>query len=71
MIGQHAPAATQLLARKLAMAMNPGALRILAGAGHMGPTSHTGTVVEMTVEHIAASDPTAAWRQTVHTRLVA
>ena len=59
-IGQHAPAATELLARKLAMVINPGALRVLTGAGHMGPTSHRDVVVKMMIEHIASSDPTAA-----------
>lgn len=71
MISQHAPAATELLARKLATAMNPGALRILAGAGHMGPMGHSESVVEMILEHIAASDPTAAWYQTLSTRQAA
>jgi pimeloyl-ACP methyl ester carboxylesterase len=71
MIGQHAPAATELLARKLAAVMNPGALRVVAGAGHMGPTSNHDTVVKMIIEHIAASDPTAAWYQLPLTRQAA
>jgi pimeloyl-ACP methyl ester carboxylesterase len=61
MIGEHAPLATELLARKLSVVMNPGALRVIAGAGHMGPQSHSHIVVKMIIEHIAASDPTAAW----------
>jgi pimeloyl-ACP methyl ester carboxylesterase len=59
MIGQHAPAATELLARKLAVVMNPGSLRVVTGAGHMGPMSHSDVVHKMIIEHIAASDPTA------------
>jgi pimeloyl-ACP methyl ester carboxylesterase len=65
MIGEHALLATELLARKLSAVMNPGALRVVAGAGHMGPQSHSDIVVKMIVEHIAASDPTAAgWYRT-------
>jgi pimeloyl-ACP methyl ester carboxylesterase len=71
MIGQHAPAATELLARKLAVVMNPGALRVVADAGHMGPTSHSDVVVKMIIEHIAASDPTAAWYRTPLTQQAA
>jgi pimeloyl-ACP methyl ester carboxylesterase len=61
MIGEHAPLATELLARKLSLVMNPGALRVVAGAGHMGPQSHSSIVVKMIIEHIAASDPNTAW----------
>ena len=60
MIGQHAPAVTELLARKLAMVMSPGALRVVADAGHMGPMSHADVVVKMIIEHITASEPTTA-----------
>jgi len=56
--GEHAPAPTELLARKLAMVMNPGALRIVSGAGHMGPMSHREIVVKTIAEHIIASDQT-------------
>ena len=71
MIGQHAPAVTELLARKLAAAMNPGALRIVAGAGHMGPTSHSNVVAKMIIEHIAASEPSAPWYGTLLTQQAA
>ena len=57
MIGQYAPAATELLARKLAVVMNPGAVRVVTGAGHMGPARHSDSVIKMIIEHIAASDP--------------
>jgi pimeloyl-ACP methyl ester carboxylesterase len=60
MIGQYAPVATELVARKLAMVMNLGALRVVVGAGHMGPMSHSDVVAKMIIEHIAASDPSAA-----------
>jgi pimeloyl-ACP methyl ester carboxylesterase len=59
MIGQNAPVATELLGRKLAAVMNPGALRVVEGAGHMGPMTHSDLVVKMIIDHIAASDSTA------------
>ena len=64
MIGEHAPLATELPARKLSAVMNPGALRVVKGAGHMGPQSHSNIVVKMVVDNIAASDPSAAWYRT-------
>ena len=64
MIGETAPLATELPARKLSVVMNPGALRIVKGAGHMGPQSHSNIVVKMVVDNIAASDPSAAWYRT-------
>jgi hypothetical protein len=44
------------------MAMNPGAIRIVQGAGHMGPITHRDAVVRMTVQNIEASDPMAWYR---------
>jgi pimeloyl-ACP methyl ester carboxylesterase len=58
MCGEFAPAPTALLARKLAVVMNPGALRIVPGAGHMGPITHSESVVQAIAEHITACDPT-------------
>jgi hypothetical protein len=54
MIGQRAPVATVLLARSLAVVMNPGALRVVAGAGHMGPTSHSDNVLVLVLLGYAA-----------------
>jgi pimeloyl-ACP methyl ester carboxylesterase len=58
MRGEFAPAPTALLARKLAIVMNPGALRTVPGAGHMGPITHNESVVQSIAEHIAMWDPT-------------
>jgi pimeloyl-ACP methyl ester carboxylesterase len=65
MLGEHATRATDVLGRKLAMAMNPGAIRIVQGAGHMGPITHRDAVVRMIVQSIEASDPMACYRQPV------
>jgi pimeloyl-ACP methyl ester carboxylesterase len=54
MCGEFAPAPTALLARKLAVVMNPGALRIVPRAGHMGPITHSEIVVQAIAEHIEA-----------------
>jgi pimeloyl-ACP methyl ester carboxylesterase len=56
--GEFAPTPTALLARKLAVVMNPGALRIVPGAGHMGPITHNEAVLKAIAEHMAAWDPT-------------
>jgi len=61
MFGEHTLATTELLVRKLAVVMNPGALRLVPEAGHMGPITHDDTVAKMIAEHINASDQTAAW----------
>jgi hypothetical protein len=49
MLGEHATRPTDVLGRKLAMAMNPGAIRIVQGAGHIGPITHRDAVVRMIV----------------------
>jgi pimeloyl-ACP methyl ester carboxylesterase len=56
MLGQNAPAVTELLARKLAVVMDPGSLRVVPGAGHMGPITHSVHVTQMIVEHISATE---------------
>jgi pimeloyl-ACP methyl ester carboxylesterase len=64
MCGEYAPAPAALIARKLAAVMNPGAFRIVAGAGHMGPTTHSDAVVGAIIDHIAATDPNRTWDRT-------
>ncbi len=61
MCGEHARAPTEIIARKLAAIMNPGAIRMVAGAGHMGPMSHAEVVVKTIVEHVAASGAKKNW----------
>ena len=57
MLGEHAPRSTELIGRKLALAINPGAIRIVQGAGHMGPMTHVEAVTWMIVDHITTSHP--------------
>jgi pimeloyl-ACP methyl ester carboxylesterase len=54
--GEHAPEPAALVARKLAEVMNPGALRIVDGAGHMGPFSHAEIVMREISNHILAAE---------------
>lgn len=55
--GDHSPEPAVLVARKLARTMNPGALRVVAGAGHMGPFSHAETVASEIAAHVVANAP--------------
>jgi pimeloyl-ACP methyl ester carboxylesterase len=71
MCGEHAPTSTELIARKLATVMNPGALHIVAGAGHMGPTTHSDVVVETMIAHIVGCDQTGSFDQAVRSRRAA
>jgi pimeloyl-ACP methyl ester carboxylesterase len=52
MRGEFAPPPTALIAAKLAAAMDPGALRVLDGAGHMGPVTHAAEVAQAVATHI-------------------
>jgi pimeloyl-ACP methyl ester carboxylesterase len=58
--GEHGPTSTQLIARKLATVMNPGSLRMIAGAGHMGPFTHGEAVVENIIARIVGLDQPAS-----------
>jgi hypothetical protein len=58
--GSNSPPPARYLARGLARAMNPGALRVLEGAGHMGPFSHALQVAQEIAAHIAAAEPSIA-----------
>jgi len=55
--GEHSPRPAALVARKLAATMNPGALRVMAGAGHMGPFSHAETVASEIAAHVVENAP--------------
>jgi pimeloyl-ACP methyl ester carboxylesterase len=55
MCGERAPIPTELIARKLAAVMNPGALRMVAGASHMGPVTHAEVVARAIADHILAT----------------
>jgi pimeloyl-ACP methyl ester carboxylesterase len=56
MCGEHGSTSAQLIARKLATVMNPGSLRMIAGAGHMGPFTRSGAVVENIIARIVGLD---------------
>jgi pimeloyl-ACP methyl ester carboxylesterase len=55
--GQHAPAPTDLIVRKLLTAMRSVATRAIADAGHMGPLTHAAAVNAAIFRHIAANEP--------------
>ena len=52
--GDRSPEPALQVARRLAAAMNPGALRVIEGAAHMGPFSHAELVAQSFAAHIAA-----------------
>jgi pimeloyl-ACP methyl ester carboxylesterase len=56
--GEHAPAPTRLIAEALQAAMPAARLEVVAGAGHMGPLTHTKDVNAAIVQHIEQSE---AW----------
>jgi pimeloyl-ACP methyl ester carboxylesterase len=61
MRGEHAPAPTRLIAETLPTLMPSAHLAVIAGAGHMGPLTHTPEVNAAIARHIAESD--AKFRQ--------
>jgi len=62
MRGEFAPPPTALIAAKLAAAMDPGALRVVEGAGHMGPMSHPAAVAQAVAAHIFDAEVAAVRR---------
>jgi len=52
--GSDSPHPAQLIAHGLARAMNPGALRILEGLGHMGPVTSPAQIATQMARHIRA-----------------
>jgi len=56
--GEHAPAATRLIAEALRAAMPDARLEIVAGAGHMGPLTHSKDVNAAIVRHMQQAE---AW----------
>jgi len=56
--GEHSLKPALLVAHRLAGVMNPGALRVIAGAGHMGPLSHAEIVARQIAAHIVTSERT-------------
>jgi pimeloyl-ACP methyl ester carboxylesterase len=56
MRGEHAPAPTRLIAETLPTLMPAARIAVIAGAGHMGPLTHTPEVNAAIVRHIAESE---------------
>jgi pimeloyl-ACP methyl ester carboxylesterase len=54
--GEHAPAPTRHIAETLPTLMPRARLAVIAGAGHLGPLSHSAEVSALMVSHIAAAD---------------
>ena len=55
--GEHATPTFQLILRQLARAMKFGCLRVVDGAGHMGPLTHAAAVNALIVDHIMRAEP--------------
>lgn len=51
--GEHAPTPTRLIAETLAKLLLNARLTVIAGAGHMGPLTHSGEVNALIVQHLA------------------
>jgi len=51
--GEHAPAPTRLISETLPTLLPNARLAIVAGAGHMGPMTHTAQVNALVVQHLA------------------
>jgi pimeloyl-ACP methyl ester carboxylesterase len=69
--GEHAPAPTRAIVRKMTSFMKPAGVISVAGAGHMGPFSHAQIVAEAIAQHIAAIEPRAVARQEAPIRAAA
>ena len=54
--GEHAPSPTRTIAEGLTELLPASRLVVIAGAGHMGPLTHTPEVCALIVKHIVAAD---------------
>lgn len=57
MRGEHAPLPTRVISERLLELLPRCRLKIIAGAGHMGPLTHPLKVSEIVFQHIAAGRP--------------
>ena len=53
--GEHAPLPTRVISERLLELLPRSQLKIIPGAGHMGPLTHASKVSEVIVQHIAAA----------------
>lgn len=58
MRGEHAPAATRLIAETLPLLVRGARFAVIAGAGHMGPLTHAADVNALIVRHIREAQQT-------------
>jgi pimeloyl-ACP methyl ester carboxylesterase len=65
MRGEHAPLPTRVVSERLIEILSQSRLKIIAGAGHMGPLTHAAEVSQLIVQHIADAEVDALprwWR---------
>jgi pimeloyl-ACP methyl ester carboxylesterase len=66
MRGEHAPLPSRVVSERLIEVLPQCRLKIVAGAGHMGPLTHAAEVSRLIVEHIVGAEVDAQprwWRQ--------
>ena len=56
MRGEHAPLPTRVISERLIEILPRSRLKIVAGAGHMGPLTHAAEVSQLIVQHIADAE---------------
>jgi hypothetical protein len=54
MRGEHAPLPTRVVSERLIEILPQSRLKIIAGAGHMGPLTHAAEVSQRILQHISA-----------------
>src|SRR4029078_5387296 len=54
--GEHAPLPTRVIADARTVAMDCGGVKVIAGAGHMGPMTHADAVSARIVAHIMSAE---------------
>jgi len=53
--GEHAPLPTRVISERLIEILPKGRLKIVAGAGHMGPLTHASEVARLIAQHISTA----------------
>ena len=63
--GEHAPLPTRLIADSLSSLLPAARLTVVAGAGHMGPLTHSAEVNALIVRHVVKTKgrAVAPWRE--------
>jgi pimeloyl-ACP methyl ester carboxylesterase len=54
--GEHAPLPTRVISERLIEILPKSRLKIIAGAGHMGPLTHASEVSQLIMQHISAAE---------------